>query len=99
MGPMPRHEWRGTELRFEMQPGVWGRYTDLQGPPGPAGTGGGGTVVVQQGGGGTGTAAGVPLFIASGASFTAPANQQTLFAVPLTCEGALEIDGVLEQVN
>lgn len=36
IGPMPKHEWQGTQLRFEQAPGVWGKWTDLQGPPGPA---------------------------------------------------------------
>lgn len=39
MGPMPAHEWRGTELRFELEPGVWGEWIDLQGPPGIFGGG------------------------------------------------------------
>lgn len=30
-GPMPKHEWRGTELRFEIEPGVWGEWVDLKG--------------------------------------------------------------------
>lgn len=36
MGPMPRHEWRGTELRFQLQPHIWGPWVDLRGPEGPA---------------------------------------------------------------
>lgn len=40
-GPMPRHEWEGTELRFEIAPGRWGAWVDLQGPPGKGGTGAG----------------------------------------------------------
>ena len=34
IGPMPRHEWKGTELRFEMEPNVWGKFVDLKGPAG-----------------------------------------------------------------
>lgn len=34
VGPMPAHEWEGTKLRFELAPGQWGSYVDLQGPPG-----------------------------------------------------------------
>jgi len=31
---MPKHEWRGTEIRFEIEPGVWGQWVDLEGPRG-----------------------------------------------------------------
>ncbi len=41
-GPMPRHEWRGSLLRFEHAPGQWGDWTDLRGPRGARGIGGGG---------------------------------------------------------
>ena len=51
VGPMPRHQWRGTNLRFEKPDGTWGKYTNLEGPAGKTGAGCG-TVVV--GGGGTG---------------------------------------------
>ncbi len=34
MGPMPKHEWRGTELRFQRAPGRWGDWVDLRGPTG-----------------------------------------------------------------
>lgn len=34
MGPIPRHEWQGTRLRFEQRPGEWGRFVDLRGPRG-----------------------------------------------------------------
>lgn len=33
-GPMPKHEWYGTSIRFEMAPGKWGQWTDLIGNPG-----------------------------------------------------------------
>ena len=46
IGPMPRHEWKGTELRFEVQPGEWGPYVDLKGPKGDAALGGGAVLVV-----------------------------------------------------
>lgn len=44
MGPMPRHEWRGTELRFQQGPDGdnWGAWVDLKGP-------GGTTTVVSAG--------------------------------------------------
>ena len=34
IGPMPRHEWDGTKLRFEIDVGVWGEWVDLRGPKG-----------------------------------------------------------------
>lgn len=40
MGPIPKHEWRGTQLRFQQTSGKWGKWTDLQGKPGKAGSGG-----------------------------------------------------------
>lgn len=108
VGPMPRHEWRfdfgQAQLRFE-RPGVdgrpvWGQWSeDLRGPPGGGGGFGGTTVIHQSGGGGTGNAAGVPLHIAAGETFTAPANQQTLFAMPILVEGILDIEGFLVEVN
>lgn len=42
IGPMPKHEWQGTKLRFERAPNVWGDYVDLRGPKGSQGYGGGG---------------------------------------------------------
>ena len=44
-GPMPRHEWRGSWLRFELEPGKWGQWANLLGPAGPSGAGGGFSVV------------------------------------------------------
>lgn len=46
VGPMPRHEWKDTSLRFENADGTWGEAVDLQGPRGRDGAGGG--VVVRQ---------------------------------------------------
>lgn len=31
VGPVPKHEWDGTRLRFEMPNGVWGLWVDLKG--------------------------------------------------------------------
>lgn len=45
MGPMPKHEWRGTELRFQLTPKKWGKWVNLKGPAGSSGS-----VVVQDGG-------------------------------------------------
>jgi len=39
IGPMPRHEWEGTRLRFEIDVGVWGDWVDLRGPKGESGGG------------------------------------------------------------
>lgn len=33
-GPMPRHDWKGTALRFENPDGTWGERVDLKGEPG-----------------------------------------------------------------
>lgn len=30
-GPMPRHEWRGTEIRFQQAPDRWGPWVDVRG--------------------------------------------------------------------
>lgn len=34
IGPMPRHEWDETRLRFEIEPGKWGDFVDLKGEQG-----------------------------------------------------------------
>lgn len=31
---MPRHQWKGTQVRFEVAPDEWSRWTDMQGPQG-----------------------------------------------------------------
>lgn len=49
---MPKHEWKGTKLRFQLTPSKWGKWVDLQGPAGKAGTAGG----VYVGGGSAGPA-------------------------------------------
>lgn len=51
IGPMPRHKWEGTKIRFEIAPDEWGKAVDLQGPKGKSGQ-----VFV---GGGSGEATGV----------------------------------------
>lgn len=56
-GPMPDHEWRGTELRFQKPDGTWGAWVDLRGAKGsrgergPSGGGGGGYSAPAPGGG------------------------------------------------
>jgi len=53
-GPMPKHVWNGTKLAFELAPGVWGAFTDLQGPPGEPGRAGESRYVNDRSGGGGG---------------------------------------------
>lgn len=36
-GPMPRHEWDGTKLRFQRTDNTWGEWVDLEGQIGPDG--------------------------------------------------------------
>ena len=33
-GDIPKHQWRGSELRFEKPDGKWGKYKELRGPTG-----------------------------------------------------------------
>lgn len=33
-GDIPKHEWKGTSLRFELPNGQWGKYVDLEGRAG-----------------------------------------------------------------
>ena len=49
VGPMPKHEWKGTKLRFQQTDNRWGKWVDLQGP---AGKSGGGVFVGGSGSGG-----------------------------------------------
>lgn len=51
MGPMPKHEWKGTQLRFQQTEGRWGKWVDLQGKPGKAGSSGSVYVNSTPGGG------------------------------------------------
>lgn len=41
----------------------------------------------------------MPTKIASGSTFTIPAEKQALFAFPISCEGILVVDGMLVEVN
>src|SRR5438067_1168844 len=56
IGPMPKHQWRGSELRFELPDG-WGPFVDLRGPSGFGGGGSPGAMGPQgpQGKAGSGT--------------------------------------------
>jgi hypothetical protein len=104
------HEWDGTRLRFQQGPdgNTWGAYVDLEGPPGKDGkrrevyigaVGAASNSGASSGDSGGGMAAGVPLYIAPGETFTAPANQQTLFAMTIDCEGFLNLEGFLVAVS
>jgi hypothetical protein len=99
IGPMPRHEWQETELRFEIEPGKWGRWTDLQGPPGemrvihiPGGGGGGISQVVSPAASVDGS---VPYFVAANETFDVPIYRQALFARTIDCEGIVSLEGDL----
>lgn len=101
IGPMPKHEWRDTELRFEIAPHQWGKWTDLQGPPGRTthALGGGGSITkIIQGGTGTGDGS-VPYFIPVGDTFTVPIYRQALFERTIDCEGLMDIVGDLIMVT
>jgi len=54
LGLTPRHEWRGTSIRFELDGGGWGPWVDVQGPRGANGlsAGGGSTRSLKMDGGG-----------------------------------------------
>jgi hypothetical protein len=41
-GPAPDHQWKGTRLRFQKPEGDWGKWVDLKGDAGVAGSSGGG---------------------------------------------------------
>lgn len=32
VGPIPKHQWQGTKLRFQQTAKRWGKWTDLKGP-------------------------------------------------------------------
>ena len=50
------------------------------------------------GGGGGGTASFVPVFLASGETFTLPSTSQAVFSYPITSEGDLDLSGILIEV-
>lgn len=52
-GPMPKHEWQGTKIRFEQPTGSWGKFVDLKGDKGKEGTAGRVVVLARGGSGGT----------------------------------------------
>jgi hypothetical protein len=54
---------------------------------------------IMGGGAASGTAEGVPLFIASGEVFTIPANRQVMYAMTIDNEGTLVVDGYLVLVD
>jgi hypothetical protein len=103
IGPMPKHEWRGTELRFEQASGKWGQWVDLQGPAGKVQVfhvGGGG------GGAGSTQVASVevvggfaPTRVRAGKTFTVPEDTQVLFSEGIEVEGFIDIEGMLIEVD
>lgn len=107
LGPMPKHQWKDTSLRFEQKPGVWGRYVDLRGPQGVSrsivigGGGGGSTIIVPpSNGNGTGFGSGfVPQKVLVGETFTVPDRQQAVFAMNIDCEGTIVVDGYLVEAD
>lgn len=41
----------------------------------------------------------VPLYIADGDTFSVPANSQVLFTEMIDCDGLIDLDGLLVEVN
>lgn len=77
MGPKPKHEWNGSQLRFENPDGSWGKFADLMGPQGGGsfggwfgGGGGGSSLAVRNNGTLVSTAAQTLNFTGSGVSIT-----------------------------
>jgi hypothetical protein len=64
VGPMPRHEWSGSRLRFEKPDGSWGEWVELRGTG--AGASGGGSLSIQK-------------FYASADDFPTPGKTQILY--------------------
>lgn len=83
VGPMPQHEWRGAELRFEVAPGEWGDWANLRGPRGPAG------------GGGVSASNDVdltPYALLAGASFTGEVTFATSLVLPKATNTGIKLD-------
>lgn len=105
IGPMPLHQWRHTSLRFELAPGEWGKYTDLQGPQGVSkvvhipGGGGGGSSTTSASIISTTSDGSVPYFIPAGETFTVPIYRQALFERTIDCEGLVDLSGDLIMVT
>lgn len=49
-GPMPKHEWNGSYIRFELSDGKWSEWVNLQGMPGKSRGGSGGIHINSSGG-------------------------------------------------
>jgi hypothetical protein len=73
VGPMPKHEWDGTRLRFEKPDGSWGQWVDLRGVRGVNGE-----TIIQQGGGGGGSLS-IQKFYPTVADFPAVGKTQILY--------------------
>ena len=85
MGPMPKHEWRGTQLRFQQTDSKWGKWTDLQGKPGKAGTG-----VAIGGGGGSGWS---PSGLPAASNAQPPLRRELLYTAEKLSEVRIYQDG------
>jgi hypothetical protein len=74
VGPMPKHEWDGTRLRFEKPDGSWGQWVDLRGVRGVNGE-----TIIQQGGGGGGGSLSIQKFYPTFEDFPAVGKTQILY--------------------
>ena len=86
MGPMPKHEWKGTKLRFQKPDGGWGKYTDLKGERGPAGA----TGVAIGGGGGSGWS---PSGLPAASNAQPPLRRELLYTAEKLSEVRIYQDG------
>jgi hypothetical protein len=74
VGPMPKHEWDGTRIRFERPDGSWGEWVDLRGVRGVNGE-----TIVQQVGGGGGGSLSIQKFYPTFEDFPAVGKTQILY--------------------
>ena len=95
IGPMPKHQWRKTELRFELEPGKWGKWVDLKGDPGKSGR-----VVIGAGGGGDFDISSIPLVtsLIPGDEMLIVRDNQ-LVRIKIENEQAVTVNGVQVTVN
>lgn len=92
-GPMPKHEWRGAELRFEASPGEWGAWTNLRGPRGQAGGAGAAGRDGVDGVAGSPTDTDLSLYAPlAGAAFTGQVSFAANVVIPKTAGSGIKID-------
>lgn len=72
-GPMPKHEWRGKWIRWEIEEGKWGEWVNTQGEKGDPGRGGGAGAGVRINGSGTAS----PDLVFTGDGVSVSQNGQT----------------------